>query len=755
MDIFCTLAQCNSKNIIAHNMAQTRTKFIIIRLLLLWLLLPLSSFGANPSKLDSLLNTHPVSLNGKLDRYLDLTYYYKNRDPNLFCIYLDSSSIFVDSVNKRNQISRYYNVYGHYYYQKEKFDSCLIMYKKSFTYVDTIKEKENSAMIYLNIGRTFSRIDQYDSALFYYHKVIHLFPINNSEKLDKYSELLLASTYNRIGSVNLNIGDYDKSIDYYYKALELYDKHHKKLRGISVLINIGNIYLYHGEYKKALVEYRKGMVILNQNKGKRLSFEASILTNMGACYKALGNLDTAMLYFENALKIRKKIGPTTSVAGIYDNIGSIKKSQGDFDAALTYFQESLTIRKKTKIPRWIASSYGNIGLLYAKQKKSRKAIVYLKKAIDIAEKNSLLEIKLECIHGLSQAYSDLGDYKKALDYFVNYRELNDSIHSLKLEEKLSKYKQKYESEKKDRLIEHLEETKKRTDLEAEKQKITNEKQGLLVKTLSLAAILLLIILFILYRYFKMKRAADHELFEKNEQINHQKTLKLMKDLEMSSIESFVEGQEKERARIAADLHDRLGTLLSTVRLHFNSMEELLNQDKDAKQSYEFAMQLLDKSVGEVRAVSHNLSKGVLTQFGLIAAVENMRDAINSAGKIQMQVMSYDIGTRLEPESEISLFRVIQELITNVIRHSQADEVMVQFSGSNTHLSVMVEDHGIGFDPDNVKSDGIGTKNLKMRVEDIEGSITIDSTIGQGTTIVIDVPYKTHQNDDDDDEIDEN
>ncbi|MCK5857358.1 MAG: sensor histidine kinase [Bacteroidales bacterium] len=709
--------------------------------LLMWIILPLNVQGAKNAKLDSLLKVHPVDTLERFNNYVTLSYYYNNSNLEIQKVYLDSSKLLINSLPDTFSFDRYYTSLGHYFYRKENFDSALLMYRSSLDYIDTVQNKYFTGKTYINIGRVFSRVDSYDSAIYYYMGAVAFFDAIDTTKRSAKVEVLKANSFTNIGSVYLNMGNYDESIKYYYNAIRIYDKYNNSLRSTPVLVNIGNIYLYHKEYDKALIEYDKAYQILLIHSNRKLSTRASVLTNMGVCYKAQGLVDTAMVCYEKALLLREKTGPMNSIAGLYDNIGNIYKSQGDYKSALEYYQQALTIRKRVNAPRWLASSYASIGLLYAEEKKSRKAIGFLKRAVTIADTISLVEVSLECKKGLSQIYSDLGDYKTALAYYVEYRELNDSIHSLKLEEKLNEYKQKYESEKKDRMIGHLEELQKIGDLKAEKQKEVNKKQGQVVKALSVAAIFLVFILFILYRYFKMKRTADRELFEKNEQINHQKTLKLMKDLEMSSIKSFVDGQEKERSRIAGDLHDRLGSLLSTVRLHFNSLEEVLDENPNAKQGYEYAMQLLDKSVAEVRAVSHNLSKGVLTQFGLIAAVENMRDAINSAGKIQMEVISMDVVSRLDSEVEIHLFRVIQELITNVMRHSQADEVVVQFSGNDKLLSVTVEDHGVGFDVKNIKSDGIGMTNIKKRIDDINGSMTIDSIIDQGTTIVIDVPYK--------------
>jgi signal transduction histidine kinase len=442
------------------------------------------------------------------------------------------------------------------------------------------------------------------------------------------------------------------------------------------------------------------------------------------------------------MEIRKAYGPYSAVAGLHDNIGNIKKAKGDFKGALKEYQTALEIRKKLGSKRWLASSYGNIGLLFVKMKKNHDALPYLRHAIEIADSNAFVEIALTCREGLSIAYRNLGNYKKAYETYVQYSEQNDSVHRVELEEKLNYYKQLFEAEKKDRLIQKLEEEQKLADLNNEKQKILVEKQTLISNSLIVFSSLLLMVIFFIYRYFKMKRKADEEMHLRKEQINKQKTLDLMKELEVSTIKSFMEGQEKERARIAGDLHDRLGSLLSTVKLHFNSLEPILTKDPEAAKNYRYAIELLDKSVEEVRAVSRNLTKGVLTQFGLLAAVENMRDAINSARKVKMTVINSGMETRLKSETEITLFRVIQELVTNVIRHAQTDEIFVQFVGADDRLNIIVEDHGIGFDKDNIKSEGIGLNNLKERVESIGGEFTIDSIPGEGTTIIIDIPYET-------------
>ncbi len=692
--------------------------------------------------IDSLKTAKTTSIEQHYSNYIEIAEYYYNHDSKQQRYYLDSAQQLLSKIQNEKLKTQYYYTFGRYYYQTGYIDSAIYYMHRS----KAKAKKHNFVLIYgkstTSLGRYYSKLDNYDSALFYYSLALEFYNKTDSSKLNQSKKAILANHNNNIGSIYLNMGNYDSALVYYYNSLNFFEEAGEELKQTMVLNNLGNIYLYNGEYDKALVEYQKGLNILRKYKNIKQRRRASLLTNIGNCYKAINELDTAMSYYTQAMKIRKVIGPPTSVAGLYANIGNIKKAHGDYKGALNDYMIALNIRKKGGSKRWLASSYGSIGLLYVKMNKNKKAIPYLERAIEISDSNSFVEISLFCQEGLSVAYRNMGNYKKSLETYIKYQEQNDSIHNIKLEEKLELYKQKYENEKKDRLIQKLEEDQIIAQLEAAKQKAVVSKQRFISNSLAVVAVLLLFILFIIYRYFKMKQRANKEMMLKNEQINQQKTLDLMKEQEVSTIKSYMEGQEKERSRIAADLHDRLGSLLSTVKLHFSSLEQNIEQTKESIDSFSYALQLLDTSVEEVRSVSRNLSKGVLTQFGLFAAVESMRDAINSANKMKMHIIQSGTETRLKPEIEISLFRIIQELVTNVIRHAQTDEIFVQFVGSDDRLNIIVEDHGVGFNTEDIKSNGIGLSNLKSRVEDIKGEFSIDSELGEGTTTIIDIPYET-------------
>ena len=192
--------------------------------------------------------------------------------------------------------------------------------------------------------------------------------------------------------------------------------------------------------------------------------------------------------------------------------------------------------------------------------------------------------------------------------------------------------------------------------------------------------------------------------------------------------------------MAIDLHDRLGGILSMVKLHFSVVTESLSKDDQAHAKFMKASDLLDQATGEVRSISHNLLSGVLMKFGLVPALEDLKDKISQTGKLKVTLYSNELNNVLSAEQELQLYRIVQELISNILKHSQAKEANIQLTKGDESVNLIVEDDGIGFDLKAVnKKTGIGLSNLKARVAKLNGNFHIDSGRGAGTTISIDIP----------------
>ena len=241
-----------------------------------------------------------------------------------------------------------------------------------------------------------------------------------------------------------------------------------------------------------------------------------------------------------------------------------------------------------------------------------------------------------------------------------------------------------------------------------------------------------IIAFLLFKNTKRKQ----KLAEQQKELKTQKLATVLKEQELTSIDAMIEGQEKERQRIANDLHDDLGGLMATVKLHFNALKE-----KQSPELYDKTNELIDEAYDKVRTVAHAKNSGVFAKQGLLKAVNEMADKISASNKITINVVDHGLENRLENSLELTLFRIIQELITNTIKHAEATEVTIHITNHEDSLNLMVEDNGKGFNPSQITktNKGMGISSIDKRVEHLNGTLTIESEKNQGTTIIIDIP----------------
>jgi hypothetical protein len=205
---------------------------------------------------------------------------------------------------------------------------------------------------------------------------------------------------------------------------------------------------------------------------------------------------------------------------------------------------------------------------------------------------------------------------------------------------------------------------------------------------------------------------------------------------------MLESQETERQRIANELHDNLGSMLATLKLNFENLrqkkQELATEESNL---YDKTDALIEEAYQEIRNISHLKNLGVIGNEGLVIAVKKMAEKMSVIKKLKINVIPYGLSERLENTLEVTVYRIVQELATNIIKHSKATDVNIYLTQhSNQNLNIIIEDNGVGFNPkDKAKSEGIGLKNIERKVEQMNGTFTIDSIISKGTTIIIDIP----------------
>lgn len=550
-----------------------------------------------------------------------------------------------------------------------------------------------------------------DSSLYFYNKAIHL------AEETKYTRGI-ANGYSGIGMVLELKGKYSEAIDLHTKAYAIYKELNDSL-GISTTLNsMGNVMYYQSSFSKALEYYKKSAAI--DKKRNNTMHLASSYGNIGMIYNLIDELDSALYYNLNCMRIFEQIKDNHSLGTIYNNIALVYYDLEEYRKSLSFHEKSLKIKEEIGDKNGLATSYVNIGNLQVIFEDLESAKINFEKGIEMALEIDSKVIEMDAHKGLSKVFKLTGKYDEALNEYLIYDEINDSLNNLQSKNKIAELENSFDLKNKDNQISQLENESALNEVQV---KLKTAQRNFLFG----AAALIFIIFLFSFFYWRQRQSINTKTIAlTNEKINL-----LMKDNEINYTKALVEGEEKERKRIAQDLHDRLGGTLSSIKLRLSS---------SASDRIEKTQEMLDGAVEELRKISHNLASISLIKFGLISSLKSLCETINSE-KLKIDFLHHGIDERLPVEITVPIYRAIQELFSNIIKHAKASKVTLQVQRNSQQLNVIVEDNGKGFNP-KAEFEGMGLKSVKSRVEAINGKITFDSSPFSGTTVIIDIPLKS-------------
>jgi signal transduction histidine kinase len=531
------------------------------------------------------------------------------------------------------------------------------------------------------------------------------------ERVDK-AELLRAESkydsalivYNEIDSMAFLLGNFE------YK--------------VRVLIGSGSVFFELGQPKVARDNYFRALSYA-KNIGNEL-LENNALYGIGGSYHFEGNLDSAIYYYDLTKDRFIEQGNLENAAGLIYNMSIIYMNQQKYDLALSGAKQSLSLRESISSNREIGRTNRMIGDLFERIETPDSARQYYIKAYLIADSLGFSEDARQTLNQMATLELKQENFEQAYEYRVKSDSIAQKIFVEGENDEILNLREKYNTAT--------------LELENERQKNIAEQQRK-SKFIILSVALVLIMIISVWLYIVDQRRKNMKLLaEKNEEINKQQIDDLLQEQEIASLQGVLQGQETERKRVAMDLHDRLGGMLSMVKLHFSAFEEKIDTVDLKSEKFVKASELLDQATKEVRNISHDLLSGVLTKFGLVPALEELKDKISSTGKVNVGLYANDLKGALNAEQELQLYRIVQELLSNILKHAKAKGANIQLNRSGDSLNLIVEDDGIGFKLSEANDrGGIGLINLKARVAKLNGSFHIDSGKGGGTTISIDIP----------------
>ena len=598
----------------------------------------------------------------------------------------------------------------------KEYERIDIRKSKEFSF-KSLHFKSNDSLVaetYNQLGRISFFEAQLDSALYYFNKTNNYFETSNNERR-------IAEVNISIGAVQLKQADYNKTIKTLTESATYFERNNDKLNAAKCYSNIASAFAELNNYPKAIEYSKKALLVFNNQ--NQIQYQLITLPNLAMQY--FKNTDTlkAIEYNLEAEKLGVQMDNKYSLSIIYNNLGSIYLDK-DPQKAKNYLEKTLKLKDELNLKNGIEITQGNLGYLHYKNREYEKAIQYYKKVAKQVNGQQLAFV----YDKIKDCYKGLNRFDIALDYSEKSKILTDSILSIENQKQFIEIQTKYETEKKEREIVEL----KTINTEIDYRRTLN--RHLLFTVIGILVITLLLVYSIL-KNVKRKKL----LVQQKHTIDTQKFAKLLKDQELEGIDAIIDAQEKERDRIANDLHDNLGSKVATLKLYIEEVteSESYNQ-KDKDQLYIKIKNLVDDTYKEIRTIAHKKNFGTFIDKGLILSIQAIAYQISSTHKLPIKVINVNVNKHIASTIEIQIFRIVQELLTNCIKHANATEVIIQFSEYEHVLNIVVEDNGKGFDK-NITPFGFGLKNIINRIEKIGGTIDIDSTLNKGSTIMLNIP----------------
>ena len=674
-------------------------------LLILTILFCTFFVNAQNKKIDSLFEiihqNNTDTVNTKAYILLSETYRNFNIDS---AIYFAQKGLEKSKERKQKRMESYaQNALGYGFYSKGDYSAAIVSFQKYFENAKEINDKiamgfakNNEGNVYIELGNYTAAIEKYNEAL----------DIRKQAK----DTVGIAMSYNNMGYIYKDLGDYEKAISNFLFALKVYEKMNDQNAAATTYTYIASVYKRKHDYYLAHENLNNAIEI--QSKQNDAGNLAISYHTKGTVYGDQKKYDSAVYFFKKAMPLYLKNDDKRQIGLLNADIAEIFSRKMLYDSAVVYFLKGININNSINNIRGQSSLLTGIANAYLQMNNKKDCKTYLDFSKNIIDKTHKKEDVKNYYKVLSEYYQKNNEYANSLQSLQQYNLYNDSLLNDQNQKAIADMQTKYDVDKKDQ--------------EIKLQSAQIDKRNIMLYSIS-GLFLLLMLLGISY-YNRMKLKQRSKL---------QQEIMLQQDIATKAV---IEAEENERKRIGSDLHDGVGQLMSAAKMNLSAIEDRLTfENEKDKEAFEKSIALVDEGCKEVRSVSHAIMPNALLRAGLSNALKEFIEKLDTR-VIKINLYSEGLNERIESNIETVLYRIIQECVNNVIKHSKANILDISLIKDLDGVSVTIEDNGKGFDTSKLnKEDGIGIKNIQTRVNYLKGSIDIDSAIGRGTLVAIHVP----------------
>ena len=585
--------------------------------------------------------------------------------------------------------------------------------KRAYTKSIAIKKDSLIARTSYNLGYYYFRKCNTDSTNYYLNKgFVHA-------KKSNYKQII-SITYDLKGTLAANKNEFDNALHYYLLALEISEQYNLPNNKSIALRDLGNLFVRQKDSAKAMEYHRQS--IENALKHNLTSELIAGYNNMAILY-AGSDKKMAEYYYINSLTLARKIKNRYAEYYAHINLSDLYvryKNKDALNKVYYHLQQAKKAQEALQDKGLLFFVNFNFGGYYKRKLNYPIAIYYYKKALATRTKNTQTNQLLNLYFTLAETYARNKDYKNALLIKEKQSQLSDSIFIIEKNKIFQETQTKYEVEKKNLSIKLL-----------TKEKIIETRKNQLRLVIAITIVVFLIILLLFY---KQRIRTQKTLARNQHKMHQQEIVQLENEKELRRITGVLQGQEQEKNRLAKEIHDGIGGTLAGIKMQLSQENEELRSS-----SIQNIVGQIGEAFQELRIISHNLSSNFIENKSLEDLLIQLKYGFEKRKEFEVEIVVFPENTlhSLSMSLKSNLYRIIQELFSNVSKHAQANQVIISFTQHQDALNIMFEDNGQGFEV--ASSNGIGFSNIKERVANLGGQITIESNIGTGTTIIIELP----------------
>jgi two-component system NarL family sensor kinase len=522
-----------------------------------------------------------------------------------------------------------------------------------------------------------------------------------------YRPKALANLYNNTAVIYNARGDNSTCIDLDLKAEAIFEQINDSAQMAMMDSNLAMAYISLWEFRKAY-EYSLKGILLYRSLHQILSSEPTMF-NLASALVNLQRFDTAMVVLNQTNDLSRLVHGKGPDPGVLALMGIAYVGMGRYDRLKANTADLMAVARSDGDDAALGAAMSGFVDYYLHEKKYGEAWRYAREYLAIAKKTNV-PIQLRYAYGQSaRVQIGIGNLER-YDYYNNLRDsIDEVIRSDKVVKNTQELEVKYALSKKQAEIDSLNKEKKI-------QQLTLRQRNLINWVLTGVVLAAALIGFLYKRNYRQKK-------------------------KLLAAQAVLQGQVEERTRLAKDLHDGLGSILSSAKYSFNHMKQNLIISPENAAAFEKSMDMLDKSIAELRRVAHNMMPEALMKFGLDTALKDFCSSVDQSGAVQLTYQSFGLNETTVPEvAAASVYRIVQELVNNILKHAEATTAMVQLIGKDGKLSITVEDNGKGFVRKVLENGGgIGYTSLQNRVTYLKGSIDLQTSPGKGTAVHIELP----------------